>query len=109
MTASPGELYDACAQGAPLGPRWRRGKPVLWLDGPYVQVGRKTWRPRRARPSADGTGTVYGYDARQCAQVTAALLPVMGKHRELMEKLAPGAAAMPRETGTPETGGPDGA
>lgn len=99
MTASPGDLYDACEQSAPLGPKWRRGKPVLWLSGPYIQVGRRTWRPRQAQASADGSGTVFGYDARQCSQVAAALLPVLGAHREAAEQLASGAAAV----GTPET------
>lgn len=95
MSASIGRLYDACDAAAADGPRWRRGRPVLWLTGPCIQVGDRKWQPRAARPSGDGGGTVYGYDARQCSQVAAALLPVMSAHAELTEKYALGAAALP--------------
>lgn len=92
MSVSPGELYDACSDAAASGPRWRRGRPVLWLTAPYVRVGSRTWRPRQARVSDDGTGTVWGFDARQCGQIADALLPVMAAREEEARRLAVAAA-----------------
>jgi hypothetical protein len=78
MTTSA-ELYDACAEAAQAGPSWRHSRPVLWLTSPVVTVGGRSWRARAAKPSAGSPAvTVHGYSARQCGQITAALIPVMG-------------------------------
>jgi hypothetical protein len=75
---APSELFDACAEASAPGPRWRHGKLVLWLMSPAIQVAGRTWQARGAKHTAGSTGViVHGYSARQCAQVAAALLPVM--------------------------------
>lgn len=108
--SNPGELFDACTAASLEGPRWRRSRPVLWLDGPYIQVGTRTWKPRGAKPSQDGSGTVFGYDARQCQQVSRALLPVLAELAADAERYASGAAGigpadavLPGEPGRPES------
>lgn len=75
---SPSELFDACTEASASGPRWRHGKPVLWLTSPAIQVAGRTWQSRGAKHTSGSTGAiVHGYSARQCAQIATALLPVM--------------------------------
>jgi hypothetical protein len=94
VSASAGELFDACTAAGGAGPRWRHGPPVLWLTSPAVQVSGRRWEARASRPSAGG-GQVHGFSARQCRQVAAALIPVLGAHASLTERYAESAAAFP--------------
>jgi uncharacterized membrane protein YccC len=72
------ELYDACdaaAAGRPAGWRPWPQPPVLWLTSQTVTVGERTWRARHHDQRDDRA--VHGFTARQCDQISRALLPVL--------------------------------
>lgn len=84
------ELFDAADAAAAARPAawWNRQPPVLWLSGPVVTVGERTWKARH-HGQRDGQD-VHGFTPRQCAQIRKALLPVLKLYGTPLEDIARG-------------------